>query len=437
MMKKWISLYIILYIIIIKIRKGCKIHSFLLSAILFAFLFFPAATHALGITPIFIEVDNALQNSRISRKFYVSRANPSKDEMVKVAAEGEAASYIAFPNEGIFKLPKGENNTPINFEIVTGKLGTGTYTAVVRILPTTEKSDNKTTGSSVVVGGQMTVQFTVTNAAIEKYEISNISITDTEEKQRIGFAYNIINIGNVDAKPTKIEIKISDVSDPSFVYTETFSGEQIPFSKAMESKTINILSKAQLEIGSYTATTTFFAKDNVIFEGKQISFQILARGTLSQSGKLESFTTPKKIYAQGELVEFLGTFMNDGKIGVTTNLVVDILKNDIKLDLIKSESEFVPPNGTQDFKITWRPQKNGTYTTKGYAIYNGKITNQFEINFDVGGAPSSKNVFLGLGAFIILLIIGIFVWIMRTHHQSKHHKNKKNHHTKHLHIKKQ
>ncbi len=377
-------------------------------------LFFPHPTlAAVGLTPSEIVAKDLLSHSVVQRTFFLSRQNPFQDEYALVTVTGTAAGYIKIPNNGTILLPKGINNTPMQFTIEPGSLSSGDYQATITVSPAPAGStpNGGSSGSSILSGAQGTVRFSVTTKEIEKYRITSPMIRDTEEGQIISFGYTVQNEGNTDVRPTKVEFTATDVSDPKNTYTESFEGDTLRIVKAMSSDSQTLTTKASLGIGAYTGHLLFTLRDGTQQEFKDIRFQILPKGTLAQSGELASLTTNKTSYLPGEAVKLSALFKNTGKIGVLSTMTLEIRQGDKRIDVLSSDSVFVPVGSSYTFGKEYTPADPGAYTAVATVTYGSHTTDAAQVDFTIT-APVAKTPSMLIYLVIFVFLIAFILWLI-------------------------
>jgi hypothetical protein len=380
----------------------------------FGAMLFPHPTYAaVGLTPSEIVAKDLLSHSVVQRTFFLSRQNPFQDEYALVTVTGTASGYIKIPNNGTILLPKGINNTPMQFTIEPGSLSSGDYQATITVSPAPAGStpNGGSSGSSILSGAQGTVRFSVTTKEIEKYRITSPIIRDTEEGQIISFNYTVQNEGNTDVRPTKVEFTATDTSDPKNTYTESFEGDILHIVKAMSSDTQTLTTKASLGIGSYNGHLLFTLRDGTQQEFKDIHFQILPKGTLAQAGELASLTTNKPSFLPGESVKLSALFKNTGKIGVLSTMTLEIRQGDKRIDVLSSDSVFVPVGSSYTFGKEYTPAAPGTYTAVATVTYGSHTTDAAQVDFTIS-APVAKTPSILIYLVIFVFLIAFILWLI-------------------------
>lgn len=375
----------------------------------FIFLLAPFMAQAVGISPVLIEAKGLLQNSSVSRKVYLTRSNPAEEERGIAKVLGPAAKYIRLPNNGEMVLPKGMYNTPYEFFIEPGTLGKGDYTAQIQVAPMAAKGAAAGSGSAILTGAQADIHFSVTTEALESFEIGNPVVRETEEGQILDFTYQLNNKGNVDTRPSKIEVTIRDERDPKFAYAETIEGSKLKIVKALTADTDDIPTKATLAPGSYFMKLKFYGGDKMVFESRDMRFQVYPRGTLAQKGELSIFETDKQEYEPGEIVGFKSEFKNTGKIGMTASLNISLYQGDKRIEVLSSDPVFIGAGKSAKFDKTYRPELAGEYRAVGSVAYGANKTEEAEVAFKVKEKIQTSYVLAGLASALIFLVIIIIL----------------------------
>ena len=379
----------------------------------------PLMAQAMGISPVLFEANNLLDNSSVARTIYLTRGNPDADEKGTVRVDGPAAKYIRLPDNGIVALPKGVYNTPYQFFIEPGTLGAGDYEAAIKVAPyVPPRGPNDAGGSGVIAGAQAKILFSVTTTASELYEIHNPMINSTEEGQVLDFTFQFANMGNVDTRPTQIEVHIVDTKDPTFSYEEYISAADLKIIKALTTEVYDVPTKAKLNAGSYAMVLEFYKGDQPFLKSPDLQFQVYPRGTLAQKGDLSSFAINKTAFDNGEIALFKSAFKNSGKVGLTATLTINIARGNQIVDMLSTDPTFVPMGQTVLFDKTYRPQDAGSYTATAYVGFGPYRTREISVNFTVGSKLSLAFVLPTLCGFLILVFIILWLIVRR--------KNKKN-----------
>lgn len=386
--------------------------SLILSSIVGA-LVIPTIVLAIGVNPGVIEVENLLQHSSVSRVINVSRSNPSEDMVAKATLSGPAAGAIRLTNNGLLKMPKGQNIVPYTFYIEPGTLGSGKYEvsiafSLMSAIPVAQKS-----GSQLVAGAKGDIRFNVITDQIEKFEIKNVVVQDSEESVPLTLTYLMVNQGNVDTKPSRIEVTLTDESDAQHTVSKIIAGEAIKDVKALSEENVILPLQTALEVGTYKTHVRFYKNDEMIHEASNLVVNIYPRGTLAQKGELESFQTDKPSYKKQELVTMMGTFKNTGSIGLNAELTINMFHGGERVDSLTVDPVFVPVGSSYTFEKTYRPSNAGTYRAVASSHFGINKTEDRVAEFSVPSDRISTLMVVGILILITILFGFILVKIVK------------------------
>lgn len=376
---------------------------------LFVFGLMVAPAHGIGVTPSTIELKNVPSNIRLERFFYVARGNPSENQEAKITVSGDAAQYISLKNGDTSPLPKGESLTPVHFIVDTKDLPAGIYRAEISVLPRAQSKpgNDGSAGSGIVAGATAIVVFTITNDVIQDFEVLSAEIAPSEEELPFGFTFQLNNRGNVSARPTKILLTVVDENDNENIYTETVDESRLKLVQPFEITNIDVATNAKLVAGLYRGKLEFYNKESLIYT-KENSFQVYPRGTLAQKGELVSFASDKNQYKPAESAKFSGELKNTGEIGITGELIIELFRNNERIDVLKAEPSYILPRQTTTFELFYKIEKGGTYRAKASVSYGPFKTDAKEVEFNV----PELNILLIVGIICGILILAVGILLM-------------------------
>lgn len=222
----------------------------------FFILLTPRLGMAVGVSPALVEVADILPNQTVNKQVHISRANPESDIQALVTASGSAADYIDLSNNGVVELPQGEQLVPYSFAIKTEGLLPGTYQAALAINPVSDADSRVET--EIMAGAQAEIQFTVASEEIESYTIQEVSMEGVKENQQINFSYLMVNTGNVDTRPSRIDFQVTNEKDPTSIYSETIDKQELPLVPAFQEKKVELTTRASLSADLYDTKITFY-----------------------------------------------------------------------------------------------------------------------------------------------------------------------------------
>lgn len=379
------------------------------------FLIFPFIVYGAAVSPGTVIAEGLLSGSKTIKKISFSRSDASQSQQLVISISGPAAASLSGPET--IDIPAGVYATSYPLTINAGTLAAGTYEAAIIGTFTAPPSDRTTQGDSrdaaqttIITAAKASVRFIVSNESRQEYSIKNVIMEQGEEKQPLGFSFFIINTGNVDVRPTKIQLAIVDQTDPSNIYTEDFLGESLVPVKAFTEQEYTLLTKANLQTGRYFVAVTFYNDEKIVLSREKMPLQIFPQGTLAQKGTLEAFSPDKTIYEQNELVIFDGSFKNQGTVGISAEFMIDVEQGGRRIELLKSNAIFIPAGRTADLSLTTRLPKSGAYTAKGSVSYGIYKSNIIETSISVKGIPL---VVIGGAIGALTVVLAIVFWFLR------------------------
>lgn len=367
----------------------------------------------IGVSPAMIVLDDLRPGTKTARNINFSRETATQPARLVISIEGPVAQHFSAPKE--LTMDAHQQSVVLPITIDTGSLSTGSYEAVITGAetaphPSGTKEGGGTMGatSTVVTAAQARVKFTVSNIVKEEFSIRQVILPESEEGQPLGFSYLLANTGNVDVRPTKIDLSLALRDDPEKpIYTETIAGDTLTPIAAQTEKEVFLLTKAALSVENYAATILIYQGERIVFELKNHPVQIFPAGTLAQKGALVSFAPDKEHYEKNELVVLNAVFKNEGDVGLTIALVADITKNNERVDLLKTDQTFVPPRRIADLSMTTRQEKSGDYHIKAFVNYGIHKSNEIETQFTIKGL----NIIVVIGAIgglvFLIALVGI------------------------------
>lgn len=229
----------------------------------------PQISHAFGVSPGAIEVDNLKPTSTAQVTTNISRANPSTNDEVQISVEGSGATAIILP-ELPLHLPQGEVSVPFTFTIQPKDLSPGTYTAQLTYIYKAA-SDEIETNIAILPGIETKVQFTVTNEEIIAIAINSLEIIGDSPNPTI--TYSVVNTGNVPAGATRLDINYVDVTTKQ-QYSEARSGDQLGVATPFSTQIVTLPLNTTLPPGLYQATFSFYIGDDPLYTTAPIHLQI-------------------------------------------------------------------------------------------------------------------------------------------------------------------
>jgi len=371
------------------------------------------AVSALGISPSLIELGDLVSSSVVKSQVVIVRANPSETEYYKITKQGSGSSYVNIASDTV-ELPRGQQQVPIPVEIAPRSAATGAYKTTLRF-DATQDPHRKTPGDSVntaTISVTSTITFTVTNKQKKEFIISSVVVPDTEERQPIGFSFQIKNTGNVDARPDSIMVSFVDQTDPSHHLNETIDMGAFPIVPPLAQKTVLANLTGTLSQGSYLGHFVFSTLNNPVYT-QDAMLRVYPAGSLQQNAELTMLSSNKKTIELGEIASIQVFLKNTGEVPMESSVAMDVERGGKRIDVLKSDKKVIQKNQEAQFSFDWKPELNGTYTLSASAEYGIKKTPSKTIQVVVGSGGLGR--LGGARAMTLALLLGgviAIVWIV-------------------------
>jgi len=349
---------------------------------------------AAGISPPVVEIKNILKGTKQTENVTIFR-NPNSTENLVITAEaqGEYKKYIEFTSNKI-KIPSSKKSVNFSFIVNAEDASIGKYKVPISFFYGVEtgNSDSSSGGNAVAIvqGVQMTVNFNVSGDQILKYKISNFGVSDSEININLPISYVVDNTGNVDWKPSKVKIEVTDQKDNSNVYDFEIDGSRVPINTPGKKNKSTFSLEHELPFGIYRAKAYFYYDGEVVEELTSNKFDIFLPGTLKQIGELLSVKLNKEVYQAGDKIKLSAIFKNTGEVKVDGQLIIEISQGDDVIDLIKGESLSVNKKQQVEFSEIFGPLDVGTYDINVYIKYGNKKSNKKKVVVNVNGLQFNK-----------------------------------------------
>jgi len=375
----------------------------LIFVLLFIVLVSSANASVVGVSPSIARFNAMLKNGYAETSVTASTSFevPLK---ARITLEGEVAEWITLrPEDDEFVFSR---NDPYNFVMVMEPpedTQNGNYTGILKITTDEIASVESGAGSSVIAQVGMLIYVEVTGEEIIACRAGGIYTSNTEIDTPLLVYATVQNDGNVRLRP-EVQVKIYDQYQTQVLYTTSFFGSQVlPTLERQFSSEI----EHNLQPGQYFAD--ILVKECGV--NKKITFDVLEKGQISDSGELVVIRTSDIVYAKETLL-IQPMFKNSGNRKVVAQFKGEIrdLKTDKIIQVIESDALEVEPRETYEFKIFYVPEKAGDYQISGRVVYNKKIT--FEEKSKI---IKVKNQGFSLGWLLLLIlymIIGLVILIL-------------------------
>ena len=182
--------------------------------------FFSVGEASFGVSPPMIINDRLSRGSSFEKTIYLSRGNPSEELTAEVTIDDSPIKdWITIENGMKFPLPKGEPQVPMKVRIdVPSDVAYGRYKGVIRVR--TISSAPKEGQVSILLGGIITVDLTVTEQVFSDFRVKTVGVPAVEKGDPVVILVNLENLGNAKTRPSKIHLDIYDLSHRKILRSE-------------------------------------------------------------------------------------------------------------------------------------------------------------------------------------------------------------------------
>lgn len=369
---------------------------------------------ATGVSPASQVFNDAVANATLSGEVIITRADASYDELILLTTRGDSGEMVSFPDGAYLPFVKGKRQIKVKFLINTGNVATGTYTGYIQASQTQlpegitvlagDKFSNESAEAIKMKLGNGTGNFSsslmdltvnVTNKLIEKWNIDGHGLQGAEAGQPISYALQFNNVGSVATKPGKSVLQIKPVTAKDYEWKDEHSFGELKLIAPFAKKSIPVDTKITLKLGTYFARVTVYDRaGKLVYDSGDFQLSVVPEGTLAQEGEFIKLNTDKDgdgktppTFVPGEFSTLRGIFKNTGKIGVRARFVVEIYKDGVKLDVVKSDDIFVAIGKEGEFEIPYKFGEKGEYKVIAYFTYGITKTAPREMIAYVGVPP--------------------------------------------------
>ncbi len=388
-------------------------------ALLSLFLW-PRAAGAIGVSPSVTVLTDVINGTRWERKIQLSRSGASEAQVFSVTVEGEGAQYIELPQATV-TMAVGQKTAEVAFVLAPRSAANGQHTAILRLLGAAAASaggggQEQQVGANVgiMTGVIAQIKFSVSDNQIKAWSISQAYVEETEVGVPLLLTFMFENTGNVDARPDKIVVRLTDVTDPAHEINQTISGADLAYTGPQARQSLKALVTELIPQGDYNVTALFYDGERVVFSKDKMYVRIHPPGTLAQRLEFSLFESSALAFAPNELIKFKAQVKNSGAVAVEPILYVEIKSGEKTLDLLRSEAKRVFKGQSTEYLITYRLNQTGHYRAEAYLEYGVSKSELKTIDFVVaepGLSRTAKLLAIG-GGTAVLVGLGGVVWLI-------------------------
>jgi hypothetical protein len=375
---------------------------------------------AIGVSPPTVTVENVHRDIGVTKSIRVSRAvNEIGDIVLGASFEGVYAHH--YVGEDSITIPADEMGVYYEFMIQPTDAAAGDYEGrVVFYMLPDEDAGEGNAKMFVIRGTAVDIVYAVTGEELLAYEARNVSASDTEVVEPLFVTYTVSNLGNVEWRPTQIELSFVDSDDASNIKVVDIDPEDIEVVGAGETNSYTIELDHGLTEAKYGITANFYYQGELFdtLDGRTVS--IYPEGTLSQFCEFTSLTTNKETYELGEKIKLEALVNNTGDLSVSPVLYTEIYLGDELLDMLRGEEVDVSPKTEETLSEIVDLEQPGLYSFTSYVQYGSKKTSTQTVEIEVLPPPTAASWLNStVGIIVLALLIIIIAVIIKLRRRKK------------------
>lgn len=351
-----------------------------------------AAAGGIAVYPVKIDLKDALRGAQYLRTVTVANAGDS-DLVVQFIPDGQNGSWMSVRDQkdSTKVLQQGtapaQSQTQFLLQIaVPANAANGSYTGSIGFQVARSDASGGSSGMGVTVGIAASVDVTVTGTQNLSGVVSNLSVDQAEiDQPPVRLRFQFKNDGNVEARP----VAHWQIEDQTRTVVGDVNYQDTVVQPGHLDNIVSEWDQTGKPAGKYVVSATITLGDRTLTQGN-LDLEILPRGTLTRSGKLENVTiegTP----VSGTLAKVVARFRNTGQIDTHAIFTVELDKGDQVLQAVQSEDRLVTVGELALIPVDVPVKDAGQYRLKGSVNYGGKVTESQEVTFSVV-APAQPTV---------------------------------------------
>jgi len=249
------------------------------------------ASAGFGVTPPYVRNSELTRNSIYEQRIMLVRGNPNIDlrAEVSVSVPPEIEDWITVEPGLDFVLPAGENRVPMVVRIeVPNRARFDDYSGIIRVRTSPVHDSDRGGGAvSIALGAQISLNISVIDRVIEKFEVRRIRVSNLnvgrqvwwlEYPGKIRFSMALSNTGNVPIAPSLVELDIYN-SRGDRLLEQVKHTNRIVKVKPFDTQEVVAHLPTFLPVGNYRAQFRIYNRDEVVRSG-EVTFNIYPEGTI-------------------------------------------------------------------------------------------------------------------------------------------------------------
>lgn len=232
-------------------------------------LFSPSVFAAsFGLAPPSITNANLKPGSDFVYVVDLNTNDPSEDRLVEAIIQGddEVRKWVSIPDKNLV-MPAGEPHVPLNIQVkVPHDARSGRYRGRIAIEVTPKNKGSE--AIALRLGGNITLDLTVTNEDIVDYRIHSISVDEMKVGEPLKAQLKIENLGNQPVKNVDTKMDIFEADSSNKIATRNASQLSHAIPAHVTGNAQLKFSFPQLKHGRYKGVVTSLKDGEVVYENQ-------------------------------------------------------------------------------------------------------------------------------------------------------------------------
>ena len=222
-----------------------------------------------GIAPPSIDNPNLLRGSHYEKEIFLLRGESNEDIQATVTVYApdfpEILDWISIDKGSSFILPKGINQFPIVVSIdVPKKAKYKDYKGYIDVRSEANQNE-KDAGVAILLGARIQIALSVSDKPVPDFKVNAVDILTVAECCSLKYSMVIENTGNVEARPTKVQLRVyHGYEKERLLHVTEVDDEDLAWVKTNKTKEIIATFPLKLKPGRYWGEAHVFRGSQIL-----------------------------------------------------------------------------------------------------------------------------------------------------------------------------
>jgi len=222
-----------------------------------------------GISPPYINNPNLLRGSHYEEKIFLLRGESDEDIQATAALYApdspEILDWISIDKGTSFILPKGINQFPIVISVdVPENAKYKDYKGYIDVRSEATQNE-KEAGVSIMLGARIQIALEVSDRPVPDFKVNAVDILTVAECCSLEYFMMIENTGNVEARPTKVQLRVyHEYEKERLLHVTEVDDKDLAWVKTNQTKEVIAKFPLKLKPGQYWGEAHVFRGNQVL-----------------------------------------------------------------------------------------------------------------------------------------------------------------------------